>query len=137
MWQLAEDETRHAHGAYFADGARLLTRRIDCPVAFWFELTGQSRAWQVRGMRKFALFAGHFTPSNLAAVHRARLWAQFLSEFGWQPTIVTTHHRHYEEQLDWWLSEQGKAEREAGRNRYREKVVRRPPLPERCRALAP
>jgi hypothetical protein len=54
-------------------------------------------------MRKFALFAGHFTPSNLAAVHRARLWAQFLNEFGWQPTIVTTHHRHYEEQLDWDL----------------------------------
>lgn len=54
-------------------------------------------------MKKLALFAAHFTPSNLAAVHRARLWAQHLPEFGWEPTIVTTHHRHYEEQLDWDL----------------------------------
>src|SRR3954468_11620444 len=54
-------------------------------------------------MKKLALLAAHFTPSNLAAVHRSRLWAQHLPEFGWEPIVVTTHQRHYEEQLDWDL----------------------------------
>ena len=44
--------------------------------------------------------AGHFPPSNLAAVHRARLWSQYLPEFGWTPIVVTTHWRYYEERLD-------------------------------------
>jgi hypothetical protein len=51
-----------------------------------------------------ALVAPHFPPSNLAGVHRARLLAQHLSEFGWRPIIVTTHWRHYEEALDWGLA---------------------------------
>jgi hypothetical protein len=50
--------------------------------------------------RRVALVAGHFPPSNLAAVHRARLWSQYLPEFGWSPIIVTTHWHYYEEQLD-------------------------------------
>ena len=54
-------------------------------------------------MKRVALVAAHFTPSNLAAVHRARLWAQHLPEFGWEPTVVSAHHRHYEEALDWEL----------------------------------
>jgi hypothetical protein len=54
-------------------------------------------------MKKLVLVAAHFTPSNLASVHRARLWSQHLREFGWDPTIVTTHHRYYEETLDWEL----------------------------------
>jgi len=54
-------------------------------------------------MKRVALVAAHFPPSNLAAVHRTRLWAQHLNEFGWQPIIVTTHWRHYEEELDWDL----------------------------------
>jgi hypothetical protein len=56
-------------------------------------------------MKRVALVAAHFPPSNLAAVHRARLWAQHLHEFGWQPTIVTTHWVYYEEILDWELCE--------------------------------
>jgi hypothetical protein len=53
------------------------------------------------GRRKsVALVAAHFPPSNLAAVHRARLWSQHLPEFGWNPIVVTTHWRHYEERLD-------------------------------------
>ena len=56
-------------------------------------------------MKRVALVAAHFPPSNLAGVHRARLWAQHLHEFGWQPIIVTTHWRHYEESLDWELCE--------------------------------
>jgi hypothetical protein len=54
-------------------------------------------------MKKVVLVAAHFTPSNLAAVHRARLWAQHLGEFGWEPTVVTTDHPYYEEALDWEL----------------------------------
>ena len=50
--------------------------------------------------KRVALVAGHFPPSNLAAVHRARLWAQYLPEFGWSPIVVTTHPRYYEERLD-------------------------------------
>ena len=44
--------------------------------------------------------AGHFPPSNLAGVHRSRLWAQHLPEFGWEPIIVTAHSKYYEEKLD-------------------------------------
>lgn len=54
-------------------------------------------------MKKLTLVAAHFPPSNLAAVHRARLWARHLPEFGWEPVVVTTHWRHYEETLDWDL----------------------------------
>jgi hypothetical protein len=54
-------------------------------------------------LKRVALVAAHFPPSNLAAVHRARLWAQHLHEFGWKPIIITTHWRYYEENLDWAL----------------------------------
>jgi hypothetical protein len=50
--------------------------------------------------RRVAIVAGHFTPSNLAAVHRSRLWAQHLPEFDWEPIIVTTDFKYYEERLD-------------------------------------
>jgi len=56
-------------------------------------------------VKHVALFAAHFPPSNLAGVHRARLWAQHLHEFGWKPIVVTTHWRYYEERLDWELCE--------------------------------
>ena len=51
-------------------------------------------------MRRVAIVASHFVPSNLAAVHRARLWSQHLAEFGWEPTIVTAHFRHYREPIE-------------------------------------
>src|SRR5262245_3268674 len=50
--------------------------------------------------RRIAIVAGHFPPSNLAGVHRSRLWAQHLPEFGWDPIIVTAHPDYYEEKLD-------------------------------------
>jgi hypothetical protein len=50
--------------------------------------------------KRIAIVAGHFPPSNLAAVHRSRLWSQYLPEFGWEPIIVTTHWKYYEETLD-------------------------------------
>jgi hypothetical protein len=36
----------------------------------------------------------------LAGVHRSRLWAQYLPEFGWEPIIVTAHSDYYEEKPD-------------------------------------
>lgn len=45
----------------------------------------------------------HFPPSNLAGVHRPRLFAQHLPAFGWQPIILTVHEKFYEEKPDWNL----------------------------------
>jgi hypothetical protein len=50
--------------------------------------------------KRIAIVAAHFPPSNLAAIHRSRLWAQHLPEFGWEPIIVTTQWKYYEEVLD-------------------------------------
>ena len=50
--------------------------------------------------KRIAIVASHFPPSNLAGVHRSRLWAQHLPEFGWEPTIVTVHPDYYEEKQD-------------------------------------
>ncbi len=54
-------------------------------------------------MKTCLLVAPHFPPSNLASVHRARLWSRHLPEFGWKPIILTTHSGYYEEALDWDL----------------------------------
>lgn len=51
-------------------------------------------------MKTVAIVAAHFVPSNLAAVHRARLWSLHLREFGWEPVIVTTHWNYYEEKTE-------------------------------------
>ena len=36
----------------------------------------------------------------MAGVHRARLFAQHLPSFGWEPVIITVHENYYEEKLD-------------------------------------
>jgi len=51
-------------------------------------------------LRRVALVAAHFVPSNLASVHRSRLWSLHLRQFGWEPVIVTTHWDYYEEQVE-------------------------------------
>jgi hypothetical protein len=45
----------------------------------------------------------HWPPSNLAGVHRPRLVANYLQEFGWNPIILTVHPDYYEEEPDWDL----------------------------------
>jgi hypothetical protein len=50
--------------------------------------------------RRLVLVSSHFAPSNLVGGHRARLWARYLPEFGWEPTVVTGDPRHYEERPD-------------------------------------
>ena len=54
-------------------------------------------------LKKILLISPHYPPSNLAAVHRARLFAQHLSSFGWEPIILAVHEKYYEESLDWNL----------------------------------
>ena len=51
-------------------------------------------------MKKILILYPHFPPSNLAGVHRPRLFAQHLPSFGWEPIILTVHEKHYEEALD-------------------------------------
>jgi len=45
----------------------------------------------------------HFPSSNLAGVHRPRLFAQHLPEFGWEPVILIVDKKYYEEAPDWNL----------------------------------
>ncbi|MFY7839490.1 MAG: hypothetical protein ACOVP7_04395 [Lacibacter sp.] len=54
-------------------------------------------------MKKILIITPHYPPSNLAAVHRSRLFAQHLPSFGWEPVILTVHEDFYEEELDWNL----------------------------------
>ncbi|MDB5200754.1 MAG: hypothetical protein JWQ27_163 [Ferruginibacter sp.] len=53
--------------------------------------------------KKILIIYPHFPPSNLAGVHRARLFAQHLPAFGWEPTVLTVDEKYYEEALDWNL----------------------------------
>jgi len=55
-------------------------------------------------MKRLVLLSTYFPPGNLAGVHRARLWSQYLPEFGWELTVVTTAARYYEERPDPALS---------------------------------
>jgi hypothetical protein len=54
-------------------------------------------------LKKILIITPHYPPSNLAAVHRSRLFAQHLPAFGWEPIILTVHEDFYEEELDWNL----------------------------------
>ena len=53
--------------------------------------------------KKILILYPHFPPSNLAGVHRPRLFAQHLPTFGWEPIILTVHEKYYEESPDWNL----------------------------------
>jgi hypothetical protein len=54
-------------------------------------------------LKKILIITPHYPPSNLAAVHRSRLFAQHLPSFGWEPVMLTVHEDYYEETLDWNL----------------------------------
>ncbi len=51
-------------------------------------------------MKKILIISPHYPPSNLAAVHRSRLFAKHLPSFGWEPVILTVNEQYYEETLD-------------------------------------
>lgn len=50
--------------------------------------------------RKILIITSHYPPSNLAGVHRSRLFARHLPLFGWEPIILTVDEKYYEEALD-------------------------------------
>jgi glycosyltransferase involved in cell wall biosynthesis len=54
-------------------------------------------------VKKILIISPHYPPSNLAAVHRSRLFAQHLPSFGWEPVILTVDEKYYEEKPDWNL----------------------------------
>lgn len=54
-------------------------------------------------MKTILIIYPHFPPSNLAGVHRPRLFAQHLPSFGWKPVILTVDEKYYEEKPDWNL----------------------------------
>jgi len=54
-------------------------------------------------LKKILIIYPHFPPSNLAGVHRPRLFSNHLKSFGWEPVILTVHEMYYEEELDWNL----------------------------------
>jgi hypothetical protein len=47
-------------------------------------------------MKTIIIVAPHFLPSFLPSVHRSRLWAYHLEEFGWKPVILATAPEYYE-----------------------------------------
>ena len=51
-------------------------------------------------LKNILILYPHFPPSNLAGVHRARLFAHHLAAFGWNPLILTVHEKYYEETPD-------------------------------------
>ena len=51
-------------------------------------------------MKKILIISTHFPPSNLAGVHRSRLFAQHLPTHEWEPVILTVDEKYYEEELD-------------------------------------
>jgi len=54
-------------------------------------------------LKQILIIYPHFPPSNLAGVHRPRLFARHLCSFGWKPVILTVHEKFFEEALDWNL----------------------------------
>ena len=54
-------------------------------------------------MNTVLIVAPHFPPSNLAAVHRTRLFIRHLPDFGWEPIVLAVEPEYYEEDLDWDL----------------------------------
>lgn len=53
--------------------------------------------------RKILIISPHFPPSNLTAVHRARLFSQHLPGFNWTPVVLTVDELYYEEEPDYNL----------------------------------
>ena len=56
-------------------------------------------------MKRALLVSPYFIPCNLAGVHRARLLAKGLPEFGWEPIVLTVNPRFYGNLLEPKLAE--------------------------------
>jgi glycosyltransferase involved in cell wall biosynthesis len=51
-------------------------------------------------MRRVLMISPHFPPDTSAGTHRVRLFAPYLPEFGWEPTVVSVDPSAYEGRLD-------------------------------------
>ncbi|MGI9160280.1 MAG: hypothetical protein ACR2K1_11080, partial [Saprospiraceae bacterium] len=51
-------------------------------------------------MKTILILYPHWPPSNLVGMHRVRLIANHLSDFGWHPIVLTVQPDCYEERLD-------------------------------------
>jgi hypothetical protein len=51
-------------------------------------------------MRHVAIMNADFAPSSLPPALRVRFFAKHLPEFGWEPTVITTHPSYYESTID-------------------------------------
>lgn len=51
-------------------------------------------------MKNLLIIYPHWPPSNLVGVHRPRLVANYLPEFGWHPIVLTVNPDYYEEPHD-------------------------------------
>jgi glycosyltransferase involved in cell wall biosynthesis len=51
-------------------------------------------------MRRVLMVSPHFPPDTSAGTHRVRLFAPYLPEFGWEPTVVSVDPSSYEGRLD-------------------------------------
>lgn len=50
-------------------------------------------------MKNLLIIYPHWIPSNLVGVQRARLIANFLTQFGWHPIVLAVHPDYYEEDI--------------------------------------
>jgi hypothetical protein len=66
-------------------------------------MKGHGIGIKIFSLKKILIITPHFPPSNLAAVHRSRLFAQHLPAYNWEPIILTVDEMFYEEKLDWDL----------------------------------
>ena len=55
-------------------------------------------------MKNILVITSHYPPSNLTGVHRGRLFAKFLPQFGWNPIVLTVHENYFEEKPDFELN---------------------------------
>lgn len=55
-------------------------------------------------MKNILIITSHYPPSNLAGVHRGRLFAKYLPQYDWNPIVLTVHENYYEEKLDFELN---------------------------------
>lgn len=51
-------------------------------------------------MRRVLLISPHFPPDATAGTHRVRLLAPYLSQYGWEPTVLTCEPEAYEGTID-------------------------------------
>lgn len=79
-----------------------LKRALLRSVITWLTTESNRSAFEL-SMKKILIITPHYPPSNLAAVHRSRLFALHLPLFGWEPILLTVHEDYYEEELDWNL----------------------------------